>query len=267
MDGNKDEKLYLNGADGSLMILKLTDSPVRYTIYSTFADISEILADLKMPHIEGIYDLRFLSVEDFFRERGYSYPKLEERFQGYTVQTFGFKIPHRPGMRLPLSPPNPANYKCPPMYWTYFGIAPIQIWRLRVISCPLEKIKTTVYNPFGIFPPGTVYLEERWHPRRGLSRLIGGLEKASNSLIMSLDQLFEDALRILEGRIKRGRPRENTVSKAKKFTRDLKKHYWKLAKKSRQRPSKTAVAESMGIVRSTFYARLNKFKVRWPPSR
>ncbi|MFL6333055.1 MAG: hypothetical protein ACJ754_06890 [Pyrinomonadaceae bacterium] len=153
------------------------------------------------------------------------------------------------------------------MYWTYLGIAPIQIWRIRVLSCPLGKIKTTVYNPFGVFPPGTVYLEERWHPRRGVSRLIGWLEKVSNSLVMDLDQLYEDALLILEGRIKRGRPRKNKVRMAKKFRRDLKEHYWKLANESQERPNKTEVAESMGIARSTFYARLNKSKVRWPPSK
>lgn len=265
MGGDKDEKLYLNDTDGSLLILKLTDFPARYRISSTFADISAILADLQMPRVEGMYDLRYLSVEDFLRERGYSYPKLAKRYQRYTVQTFGFTIFPRPGMKLPLSPPNPANYKSPPTYWTFLGIAPIQIWRIRVFSCALGKIKTTVYNPFGVFPPGTVYLEERWHPRRGISRLIGGLEKVPNSLIIDLDGLYEDALRILEGRIKRGRPRENTVSKAKKFRRDLKEHYWKLANKKQERPNKTEVAKSMGIARSTFYGYLNKPNVRWPP--
>lgn len=266
MADNEDDKIYLNASDGTLLTVRMGVSPLTYMISPSFIDALETLDNLKMPReVYRRYHLRFLSVEDFLRGMDYARPKLDERYRNYTVQTFGLISDYKRGMRLPLPPPDPSQYKCQPMYWTILDLLPIQIWRIRVFSCPLGKVKTSIHNPFGVFPSGTVYVEQRWHPQAGVSRYIGGLEKPPSPPRIGLDQLYEDALRILEGNIKRGRPRGTTEYTRNTFGRDLKKYYRKLWKQNRQRPSKTAVAVKMGISRASLYNYLKLFTVRWPP--
>lgn len=262
----KDGEYCLNFSDGSFIFRMGT--PHYYLFTSTPPGLPDVLYDLKMsPATFGEYDLRFLSVEDFLKDRGRPHPKLSKRYQSYTVQTFGLSACPRPGMKFSFPPPHPSQYKCEPMYWYRLGVLPVQIWRIRVFSCPLEKIKTSIHNPFGLFPPQTVYVEERWHPKAGVTRLIGGLGNAPNYGSVGLEQLYEDALGIMTGYIKRGRPRGTTYYTREQFSTDLKKHYRKVLKETKggsRKPSRAAVALSLGIGISTLYRYMDKFNVHWP---
>ena len=91
MAGNDDNKGYLTADDGILMVVRFSTSPLRYLIYPVFKSVLEVVDELKMPkYTNDIYDLRFLSVEEYLAERGLlPRSKLDSRYQNYTVQTFG----------------------------------------------------------------------------------------------------------------------------------------------------------------------------------
>jgi hypothetical protein len=264
MTANEYDRCYLNADDGTGLVFRLRTLPLHYLVTLNLTSVLELVSDLKMPNdLNGLYDLRFLSVKDFLRERGVPDQKLHRKYQGYTVQTFGSVPRYERGMKLPLPTPDPSQYKSEPKY--FLDLRPTQIWRIRVYPYPPEEIKSSVHNPFGTFPPGTVYVEERWHPETGVSRLIGGLENAPKSSGVRLDELYVDALRILEGGVKRGRPMGSTEIKRIQFVPCLLEAYQTVKKKTGRNPSPKEVAKEMDISRGTFYNYRRRSGISWPP--
>lgn len=266
---NEDDKSYLTAADGTLMVIRFSTSPLRYLVYPKFTSVLEVLDELQLPkHEDDIYDLRFLSVEDYLKERGYSHSKLDERYQNYTVQTFATINRSLRGIHRRLHPPGLPQHIYQPAYRYILEVDPIEVWRKRVLSCPLEKIKTSVYNPFGMTPPGTVYVEERAHPFKNAQTSIGGLENVLNPRWVDLNGLYEDGLRIIKGRVYGSRPGRKPGSQLytpEDFVQELRKHYQLLKNGTGPMPGKKAVARAMVIATSTLYKYLNRYHIRWPP--
>lgn len=256
-------------------VIRHDDRPPAYAIFPSFPSVSEIVNELNMPKSpDVIYNLCYLSVEDFLNYRGYSHVMGIRICPSYTVELFGLlvRLPEdfRFGMTIPL--PDPSLYKSQPRYWTEHGFRPVQIWRLRVLTCPIEDIETNVRSPFGKFPAGTLYFEERWHPLADTKRmLIGGIEKASRSKGIGLGRLHKHALGILGGNldplmsdVKKGRTIGTTYYTAVDFPSALKEAYWRLYEPNRQKPKRLAVAIELKISRSTLRRYLIKFNVPWP---
>lgn len=260
--------------DGS-PVLKHRKDPPEYAILLRFPGMSEIVNELGMPKDRDvIFNLSYVSVEDFLYHVGYSYLANIRRHQSYTVELFGMlvKLPEvfYPGVKIPL--PDPSQYKCQPRYWWVDGNRPVQIWRLRVLTCPLEDIETSELSPFGKFPPGTLYVEERWHPLADMKKIfIGGLEQASKQRGIGLHRLHKDALRILEGNfepsrgdVKIGRTRGSTYYTPGEFARALGREYKRLYEQNKQKPGRKAVAAALKISVSTLYRYCKNPGVPWP---
>jgi hypothetical protein len=269
MPDNEDDKSYLTAADGTLMLVRFSTSPLRYLIYPKFTSVLEVLDELKLPKYENdIYDLRFLSVEEYLREWGYAHSKLDERYQNYTVQIFASISRYMRGINLLLHPPGLPQYNYQPVYRDLLDIQPIEVWRKRVLSCSLKEIKTSVHNPFGVIPPGTVYVEERAHPFKDVQTIIGGLENVLNPRWVDLNELYEDGLRIIKGRVngpKPGRKPGSQLYTLEDFVQALIENYRLLKKGTGPMPSKKAVAHAMEICRTTLYKYLSRYHIRWPP--
>lgn len=269
MPGNEDDKSYLTAADGTLMVVRFSTAPLRYLIYPNFTSVLEVLDELKLPKYENdIYDLRFLSVEEYLRDWGYVHSKLDERYLNYTVQIFASISRYLRGMNLLLHPPGLPQYNYRPVYRDTLDSLPIEVWRKRVLSCPLEKIKTNVHSPFGVTPLGTVYVEERHYPAKGVQTIIGGLENVLNPRWVNLNELYEDGLRIIQGRvkgIKSGRKRGTLLYTPEDFVYELRKHYQLLKNDTGPMPGKKEIAHAMGISRTTLYEYLNRLHILWPP--
>ncbi len=269
MPDNEDDKSYLTAADGTLMVVRFSASPLRYLIYPKFTSVLEVLDELQLPkHENDIYDLRFLSVEEYLREWGYAHSTLDERYQNYTVQTFATISRSLRGIHRRLHPPDIPQHIYQPAYRYILEVDPIEVWRKRVLSCPFGKIKTSVHNPFGVIPPGTVYVEERVYSSRTVQTIIGGLENVLNPRWVDLNELYEDGLRIIKGRVngpRAGRKPGSQLYTPEDFVQELREHYHLLKDGTGPMPGKKAVARAMGIATTTLYKYLNRYHIPWPP--
>lgn len=263
-------------SEGDPQVIRHENYPPAYVIVPSFPGVSQIITELDMPReSDVIYNLSYLSVEDFLNFRGYSYVNDVRRSQSYSVELFGLlvNLPEnfRIGMTVPL--PDPSQYKCQPMYWTEHGFRVVQIWRLRIFTCPVEDIETTLFRPFGNLPTGTLYFEERWHPLADMKRkLIGGIETVSKIKGVGLDRFYADALRILGGNfdslnsaVKVGRTRGTTYITATEFPHKLREAYQRLYELKGEKPKQEAVAVELKIGLSTLRRYLINFRVSWPP--
>jgi hypothetical protein len=186
------------------------------------------------------------------------------------VEVFGLRIPppdiSTKDELLPL--PDPAQYKCPPMYWQEFGVILIQVWRVRVFSCPAELIQTSPSNPLSPYDPAVLYYEERWHPRRGIDWKLGGQEHLQDLHTTSkVDTFLNDARIILRGKHKTRRkfPKPKNFPNRASFKKAYFDAYFDLSNKKRVEPKQEAVAQALKICRSTLYNNLGYFKLSWPP--
>jgi hypothetical protein len=237
-----------HGSD--IQVARYSSAPPGYNIFSSFAGMRRILNELNMPDkADNVYSLRFYTAAYYLKCLGRSLPKKYDECHKYTVEIFGLrvKLPEdfRFGMKVPL--PDPTQYYCAPDYLTEAEISHTQIWRLRIISCSIEEVETRLSNPFGIFPPGTLYFEERWHHQDGKTRLIGGLEPRSGNYGTSLDGFRKNAICILDGYRKPGRPRGTRYFTPSGFRSAVKAHYEELYNPNERQPLPKEVAIKLGI--------------------
>jgi hypothetical protein len=256
-------------------VIRHEDRPPAYAIFPTYPGVSKLITELDMPtESDVIYNLSYLSVEDFLNFRGYSYVNNIRRSQ-YSVELLGLliKLPENFCLGMTVPRPDPSLYKCEPRYCIEHGFRLVQIWRLRVYTCPLENIETSCCSPFGKFPSGTLYVEERWHPLADTKRrLIGGIETVSKNKGLGLDRFYADALPILEGNfktlksdVKMGRTQGTTYYTATEFPHKLREAYQKLYDLKDEKPKQEAVAVELKIGLSTLRRYLRNLKISWPP--
>jgi hypothetical protein len=211
---------------GNVEVFRFGRNPLTYTISPKFNGVAKILHELQIPtDPDQSYSLSYVSIRNFLKYSGRYYHKIADRYQKYTVETFGLVIKPPPDFNFDTDVPRPdaSQYKCQPFYWTFCGVVLVQVWRLRVLSCPMEDLKMCPSNPFGTFPSGTVYVAERWSPQEERIRFIDWIGKASLSQKKRLT-FYEDAVRIIEGTFKLGRPQGT-----KKYTKALFRDKLKLA--------------------------------------
>jgi hypothetical protein len=267
MAQNDDPECYPNsGVD--VQVLRFAFSPLTYTIFPRFEGIANILHELSIPvGIGHVYNLIFVGVRDFLKYSGRYYHKIPERYRRYTVETFGLRIKLPPNFKLGMNVPLPdsSQYKCQPGYYTFSGIVTVQVWRWRVLSCSVEELKTSTRNPFGNAPLGTMYFEERWHPYAGNQRFAGLIGKASFAQFKRLGRFEEDALRVLDGTFKLGRPRGSKKLTLTEFQDKLRSAYAELHKETKQHPKQFALAERLEIDLSTFKRYMRELGNPKPP--
>lgn len=250
-------------------VLRYGVNPLTYTIFPNFKGAADILSELLMPAgKDRAYSLSFVSVRDFLKYSGCYHHKIAKRFSRYTVETFGLRIKLPTdfdlGMTVPL--PDPYQYKCQPDYWILGGIIPVQIWRLRVLSCPLEDLKTSPSSPFGKLPIGTMYVEERWHPQEDKQRSTHLIGKTSFVQIKRLERFEKDAVRVLEGTFKRGRPQGTKKYTPDQFRDKLKAAYEELFdNETKQSPKQFALAEKLEVSLAAFKRYMNDIGNPKPP--
>ena len=261
---HKDESECYPSSGINVEVFRYGVNPLTYTIFPTFKGAADTFRELFIPiRRDQVYSLSFISVRDFLKYTGRYHHKIAERFRRYTVEIFGLriKLPTDFYLRMDVPLPDPSQYKCQPSYLILGGIFPVQIWRLRVLSCPLEDLKTSPSNPFGKLPLGTMYAEERWHPQEDKQRFTRSIGGISFAQVKRFERFEKDAVRILEGTFKLGRRRGTKKYTLAQFHDRLRAAYEELCgDEKNQKPKQFALAEKVGVSLATFKRYMNDIR-------
>lgn len=245
-----------------ILVLRYRDNPPAYAIKARFEGISELIRELGSPHaVNRIYCVRFSRVDELLTT-----PDLHTRFKNYSVERFGLNI----GIFASVNKLKPlirdsAGFISQPSYWHERPNYLIQVWRTRVYASPISNIRTSLDKPLGVPNPFEMYLEERWHPTRGKDRYLHWLEHRhrNNSKV---DQFRRDALLILQGARKRGRPLgTKAYNTREQFLLDYVEAYSTVARRTMGKPTQYLVVLEMEISVSALQRFLKEFDVPWPP--
>jgi hypothetical protein len=159
-----------------------------------------------------------------------------------------------------------AQYKTQPIYWTYRPGYIVQVWRLRLFPCTTTGIRTSLLNPLSPAASAMAYLEECWHPRRGFSLSLNGLEQLSDSQIPTFIQFTQDALQIMRRAKRSGRPPwSGEYQSSKEFIMKYKAAYLDVKHKMGHKSIQPAVALKLGICTATLRKYIKKSETKWPP--
>jgi hypothetical protein len=254
----------------NIQVYKEHDDPIIYTIYPSFDGIKGTVREFGLPDEPDTIYASILFNSGRFLKHGRANSK---RRRNYVIEEFGLRI--GPTIMPPTDPdqlpvvkapplPDPLRYKCQPRYWRLFGGSHLlQVWRTRVFFCAADSIQTTVAHPLSPEVPHEIYFEERWHPRRGRRRFMGGLENRSKLKGLDVNRCYREALRILTHERRKTGPIEEAGPEA--FERRIKKAYSTLYGSESRRPSQEAVAQEMLISRKTLRKYLDLFGIDYPP--
>lgn len=251
-----------------IQVFRYSDIPPGYQIRPTFAGVRQLIQELDLPEYSGtVYHSRIFNGWDFSK---YSLRQPFKKYQRYTVEIFGLRIrpPDLPSVDKLLSLPDPAQYKCPPMYWEEYGMFLIQVWRVRIFSCPTESIQTSPSNPLSPHDPDVLYYEEYWHPRRGIGWRLGGQGNLRDlHTTGKVNTFIKDAQLVLRGvhNIQRKPPKPTGFTNRASFNKAYTDSYFNLFKEKGYKPKQEAVARELKICRSTLHNYLTYFKLSWPP--
>jgi hypothetical protein len=254
-----EQRCYPNASD--IKVFRYRDSPPAYQIWGGFDGVKQLIEELGAPnHVNKIYCVRLSSAEEFFKAG--SLPS--KRFLNYSVERFGLRIEAFPeveskGRVQPLIKDS-TLYLTQPSYWYERSDYLIQVWRIRVFASPVDSIHTSLSNPLTSTKPLRMYFEECWHPNRGKARSLHWL-KSRNSNSES-DRFKEDALRILDGVKRKGRP---PGTKKLIVPDEFIIRYEKACKEIKRtgQLNQDLVAYEMGISTSTLYRRLKDHHLSW----
>jgi hypothetical protein len=248
----------------NIQVAQMSDKPPAFYISPDFEGVRQVVNDLNMPHsFDAGYFLRFFHGAEFIKYHKRSFLK----FKKYSVEAFGVRIKLPADVDLfklewqPL--PDPTNYKYPPSYWYESPYHLIQIWRLRVFKCPLERIQVPISNPLNPHVPPVVKFEWRWHPQNDPQYILYGPHNLFPRYPPKPIAFFNDCRRIIGLGRAIGRPSE--FADPDFFIQIVTDAFRRLLKRNRSRPSRQLVAEKLEIDRKTLYHYLNFFKVPWPP--
>jgi len=258
-----EQRCYPNSSN--IKVFRYRDNPPAYQMLAGFDGARQLIEGLGAPHYDNaIYCVRLDSAEGMVKT-GRS---PSRRFSNYTIERFGLRIEsYRTARSKGESQSlisNSSQYLCQPTYWRERPDYIVQVWRTRIFACSVTDLHASLSNP--LTPPRflRMYFEECWHPNRGKARSLHWLEPRDSSS-SKIDQFKKDALRILDGVKRIGRP---PGTKKLKFKDEFILKYEKAYLKVRQTGTITQelVADEMEISTSTFYRRINKYKLSWPPN-
>jgi hypothetical protein len=229
-----------------------------------FDGARQLIEELGAPHYDNaIYCVRLDSAEGMVKTG-----RLPSKsFSNYTIERFGLRIESYRTARSKGESQSlisdSSQYLCQPTYWRERPDYIVQVWRTRIFACPVTDIQTSLSNP--LTPPRflRMYFEECWHPNRGKARSLHWLEPRDRSK-SKVDQFKKDALIILDGAKKLGRPPgTKKFDSPDEFILKYKEAYLKVNRVAT--PTPELVANEMGISQSTLYRRRIKYHSSWPP--
>lgn len=151
----------------NIQVFQMSGNPPSFYINPDFEGVRQVVKDLDIPNSsEATYFLRFFHGAEFIKYHKRSFLK----FKKYAVEAFGIRIKLPADVdlfkleRQPL--PEATDYKYPPFYWYESPYHLVQIWRLRIFNCPLERIQVPISNPLNPNIPPIVRFEWRWNPQK-----------------------------------------------------------------------------------------------------
>jgi hypothetical protein len=245
----------------NIQVFRYRDDPPAYEIRAGYEGVRQLILELSAPaHFNRTYCVRLSRGDDFFKR---SEPS-SKRFLNYSIERFGLKIPIKNDKKPPIK--DSLIYISQPSYWTEPDGYLIQVWRTRIFALPVDRIRTSLSNPLSLPRPLELYFEEIWHPTKGKQRSVHWIEHRHHNQ-SKIERFRRDALLILEGIKKRGRPLgTKKYSNRDEFTRDYKEAYQKVIRADEDHVSQKAVVSNMNdISLKTFLRRLEEYELSWPP--
>jgi len=244
-------------------VFRYRDQPAAYQISGRFDGIRPLIEQLGGPKLDNAtYCVRWSSPAELFKPNALP----AKRFQNYSVERFGLRIQPFPvgDSRSKLSGDikDSKLFLSQPLYWFERSDYLVQVLRTRIFSIPVSAIRSTLSHPVSLLTM-QMYIEERWHSRRGKARSLHWLEPRDRSK-SEVDQFKRDAVRILDGVERIGRPPgTGKLQSRDKFTPAYREAYLRV--EQRGEATHELVAHEMEISLSTFNRRLNKFDLTFPP--
>ncbi|HEY0322537.1 MAG TPA: hypothetical protein VGC66_16395 [Pyrinomonadaceae bacterium] len=248
----------------NIKVFRYRDNPPAFQMLAGFDGARQLIEELGAPHYDNaIYCVRLDSAEGMVKTG-----RLPSKsFSNYTIERFGLRIESYRTARSKGESQSlisdSSQYLCQPTYWRERPDYIVQVWRTRIFACPVTDIQTSLSNP--LTPPRflRMYFEECWHPNRGKARSLHWLEPRDRSK-SKVDQFKKDALIILDGAKKLGRPPgTKKFDSPDEFILKYKEAYLKVNRVAT--PTPELVANEMGISQSTLYRRRIKYHSSWPP--
>jgi hypothetical protein len=258
-----ERRFYLN--IGDTPVLQFGTKPPAYIIHSNFQGLRDLLLELDMPE-----DPRHVYCSKLFRGIDIRYKKRRyEKFQNYSAEIFGLLLTLPGVTSYDLRDQilhEKSQYKCQPRYWASRSEHIVQIWRLRLFSCAVTNIHTSISNPLSPSAPKVVYLEECWHSRRETKLALNGLEHLADSKISPFIQFAGDALRVIGKTKKAGRPTwSGRYQSPEEFSTAYRGAYFDLLLETGDKPKQQAVANRLQIGLSTLKNYIRDSGDKWPP--
>lgn len=240
-------------ADGRVAVYQIPVEQPRFIILSNYPLLRQVLWDLGMPNVpQAIYYSCFLGGGDYTNTTGETYRKS----QLFTVELFGrfldSVVPEDVERELPK--------RWQPNFWNDSTCEDVAIWRTRVYSQPLTRLRLAPPQPMSPYSPSFPYLERRWVPARDRDvLLLGGLEGFSGGFSL-LNKFYQRASSILYGAPARwGR----VPMDATEFYKVVVRVHNKLWIRDGIKPGQKQVALEMGLNLNTFRSRWKKTEANW----
>jgi hypothetical protein len=247
-------------------VYQVSQNPPYYSIAPSYPPAQALARELGMPvAADETYWLQVRPGNTPFTR--------QKKYQNYSIEEFGLttkrptlpKLDPEEVMRLgrPETPkPDPSLYTCRPRYWCFSGEWLVQIWRSRVLACPIKCFRSTVERPFISQYPNVMFFEEIWHPIQGRKRSVGGIEHLHQSAgTHDPNELYRDALRILGYKVRKSRRRYET---ADELRRDLAAASLRIKVYRAKKGTLENFALELDIDRKTLSNYLNDFSLSLP---
>ena len=145
------------------------------------------------------------------------------------------------------------------VYWYESPYHLVQIWRLRIFNCPLERIQVPISNPLNPNTPPIVKFEWRWHPQKYPEHFLYGPHDPLPRRPPKPFSFFKDCCRIIKDETRFGRPREITDKDF--LIQIINDANRKWQKPNGKLPSKELVAEECKMDRKTLYRYRKRFRL------
>ena len=110
-----------------------------------------------------------------------------------------------------------------------------------------------------------VYVDRLWHPERGFSMAMFGLENVRAKDRIKEGRRALNGAALIEMDERRGRPPGSYKISSENFPQQVIKSYEEYKREYQERPSQKELAEVMFISESTLYRQLKRHHLPWPP--
>jgi len=257
-----EQRCYPNASD--IQVFRYRDQPPAFQISGAFEGIWPLVKQLDAPtYHNAIYCVRLMSAVELLPSNSI----LSIGPENYSVERFGLRIepfPQRNREGKVTAPVGKAyKFLIPPTYWSERSDYVIQVLRTRVFACPITSIRPSLSTPVSQ-RTSAMYLEESWHPNKGKARSLHWSEPR-NPKISTVDQFKKDALKILDGAKKQGRPLgTKSFNSKEEFTPRYRRAYVKVLRRD-GKAGHESVAEELDLSLSTFNRRLVEYELKFPP--